>query len=129
MLVGMKIHLTSEQRIALEILHKNSRDWRVRDRIRCVLLAADGWTAATITQSQLLDETTVRQHLNDWFNEEKLKPENVGSDSHLNEAQAAELINYLTDSLLPTTQVVIERVDEWWGIPLHRSRHEQVAAP
>jgi predicted ArsR family transcriptional regulator len=85
MLVGMKIHLTSEQRIALEILHKNSRDWPVRDRIRCVLLAADGWTAAMITKSQLIDETTVRRHLYEWFNEEKLKPENVGSDSHLNE--------------------------------------------
>lgn len=33
MLTTMKIHLTSEQRIALEMLHKASKDTRVRDRI------------------------------------------------------------------------------------------------
>lgn len=98
------------------MLHKSSRDSRVRDRIRCVLLADDGWSAATIATSQLIDETTVRRHLNDWLNEGKLKPENGGSDSHLSEAQSAELTEYLTNNLLPTTQSIIELVDEWWGI-------------
>ncbi|WP_237357304.1 hypothetical protein [Raoultella ornithinolytica] len=36
-----------------------------------------------IAKSQLIDETTVRRHLNDWLNEEKLKPENGGTQSHL----------------------------------------------
>lgn len=112
----MKIHLTSEQRIALKILHKNSRDSRVRDRIRCVLLAADGLTAAMIAQSQLIDETSVRRHLSDWLNDEKLKPENGCSDSYLSEAQTAELIAYLTDNLQPTTEAIIEWVDVQWGI-------------
>lgn len=112
----MKIHLTSEQRIALEMLHKSSRDCRMRDRIRCVLLAADGWTAAMIARSQLIDETTVRRHLNDWLNDEKLKPKNGGSQSHLNEAQTAELIAYLMVNLLPTTQAIVSLVEEWWDI-------------
>jgi transposase len=112
----MKIELTTEQRTNLKILHKSCRDSRVCDRIRCVLLAADGWSAITIAKSQLIDETTVRRHLNDWLNDEKLKPENGGSDSHLSEAQTAELITYLTDNLLPTTQAIIEQVDEWWSI-------------
>lgn len=112
----MKIHLTSEQRIALEMLHKSSRDCRMRDRIRCVLLAADGWTAVMIAKSQLIDETTVRRHLNDWLNDEKLQPENGGSQSHLSEAQAAELIAYLTVNLLPTTQAIIMLIEEWWDI-------------
>lgn len=112
----MKIHLTSEQRIALEMLHKSSRDCRMRDRIRCVLLAADGWTVVMIAKSQLIDETTVRRHLNDWLNNEKLNPENGGSQSHLCEAQTAELIAYLTVNLLPTTQAVISLLEEWWDI-------------
>lgn len=116
MLRAMKIELTAEQRIALKMLHKNSRDPRVRDRIRCVLLADDDWTTAMIAKSQLIDETTVRRHLHDWLNDEKLKPENGGSDSHLNKVQTAELIAYLTDNLLPTTKAIIELVDEWWGI-------------
>ena len=112
----MKIHLASEQRTALKMLHKSSRDSRVCDRIRCVLLADEGWSAAMIAKSQLIDETTVRRHLNEWINEGKLKPENGGSDCHLSEAQSAELIEYLTNNLLPTTQAIIELVDEWWGI-------------
>lgn len=114
----MKIELTAEQRIALKMLHKNSRDPRVRDRIRCVHLAADSWTTTTIAKSQLIDETTVRSHVNDWLNEEKLKPENGGSDSHLSKEQTAELISYLTDNLLTYADYhwEIGRIDEWWGI-------------
>lgn len=88
----------------------------MRDRIRCVLLVADGWTVAMIARSQLIDETTVRRHLNDWLNDEKLKPENGGSQSHLNEAQTAELIAYLMVNLLPTTQAIVSLVEEWWDI-------------
>ena len=88
----------------------------MRDRIRCVLLAADDWTTAMIAKSQLIDETTVRRHLHDWLNDEKLKPENGGSGSHLSEAQTTELISHLTDNLLATTHAIIELVDEWWGI-------------
>lgn len=112
----MKIHLTSEQRTALKMLHKRNRDSRVRDRIRCILLADDGWSAATIATSQLIDETTVRRHINDWLNEQKLAPVNGGSDSHLSEVQSAKLIEYLTNNLLPTSQAIIELVDEWWNI-------------
>lgn len=116
MLNIMKIHLTSEQRTTLRILHKSSRDSRIRDRIRCVLLADDGWSAAMIAKSQLIDETTVRRHLNDWLNEQKLKPENGGSQSYLSEEQAGKLKAYLTDSLFPTTQSIIELVCGWWGV-------------
>lgn len=112
----MKIDLTAEQKRVLEAQHRKCRDRRICDRIRCVLLSAEGWSTRMIAQSQRIDETTVRRHLNDWLNDEKLKPENGGSDSHLNEEQTAELIAYLTDNLLPTTQAIIELVDEWWNI-------------
>jgi transposase len=114
-IVNMKI-LDSGTVYRLKLLHKSSRDSRVCDRIRCVLLAADGWNASMIAKSQLIDETTVRRHLNDWLNEEKLKPENGGTQSHLSETQTAELIAYLTDNLLPTTAAIINVIEEWWGI-------------
>lgn len=116
MLRAMKIDLTAKQKIDLEELQRQSRDHHVRDRIRCVLLSSEGWSPPMIAQSQRIHETTVRRHLNDWLNDEKLKPENGGSDSHLSEAQTTELISHLTDNLLPTTQAIIELVDEWWGI-------------
>lgn len=116
MLRAMKIELTAKQKIALEELQRQSRDHHVRDRIRCVLLSSEGWSPPMIAQSQRIHETTVRRHLHDWLNDEKLKPENGGSDSHLSEAQTAELITHLTDNLLPTTHAIIELVNEWWGI-------------
>jgi transposase len=112
----MKITLTAEQKIALEMQHRQNRDRRICDRIRCVLLCSEGWSPVMIAQSQRIDETTVRRHLNDWLNEEKLKPENGGSQSHLSETQTAELIAYLTDNLLPTTAAIINVIKEWWGI-------------
>lgn len=112
----MKIELTAEQKIALGAQHRQTRDRRICDRIRCVLLSSEGWSAAMIAKSQLIDETTVRRHLNDWLNEQKLKPENGGSQSHLSEEQTEKLKTYLANNLLPTTQSIIERVDEWWDI-------------
>lgn len=64
----------------------------------------------------MIDETTVRCHLSDWLNEQKLVPENGGSQSHLSEELSQKLKTYLTDNLLPTTQIIIEQVDEWWSI-------------
>lgn len=99
----MKIELTDNQIRAFEAQHRHSRDRRICDRIRCVLLSAQGWSVAMIATSQLINEMTVRRHLLDWLHDEKLKPENGGSQSHLNEAQTAELITYLTVNLQPTT--------------------------
>lgn len=81
-----------------------------------MLLSAEGWSTRMIAQSRRIDETTVRRHLQDWLNEEKLNPENGGSQSHLNEAQTAELIAHLTTHLLPTTLAVIAQVKEWWDV-------------
>ena len=75
MLNCMNIELTTEQKIALEELQRLSCDHHVRDRVRCVLLSSEGWSAAMIAQSQRIHETTVRRHLNDWLNEQKLAPE------------------------------------------------------
>ncbi|TNL06546.1 IS630 family transposase [Kosakonia cowanii] len=112
----MNVELTTEQKIALEELQRLSRDHHVRDRVRCVLLSSEGWSAAMIAQSQRIHETTVRRHLNDWLNEQKLAPENGGSQSHLCEEQTQKLRAHLTRNLFPTTLSIIELVDKWWGI-------------
>lgn len=112
----MKIELTVEQKCALEAQHRQNRDRRICDRIRCVLISAEDWSPRMIAQSQRIDETTVRGHLNDWLHDEKLQSENGGSQSHLSEAQTSELVAYLTVNLLPTTQAIIALVEAWWSI-------------
>lgn len=97
----MKIELTLEQICVLEAQHRHSIARCICDRIRCVLLSAQGWSVAMIATSLLINKTTVRRHLLDWLNDEKLTPENGGYRSHLNEAQTTELIAYLTENLHP----------------------------
>lgn len=65
-----------------------------------------------IAQALRLHETFVQRHISEYLNNGKLMPENCGSDSHLSETQTAELTEYLTNNLLPTTQATIELVDE-----------------
>ncbi|EGA7637396.1 IS630 family transposase [Salmonella enterica] len=112
----MRISLTEEQKNELERQHVNERDGRVRDRIKVILLASEGWRPSMIAQALRLHEATVNRHISDYLNQGKLKPENGGSRSLLSEAQTGKLIAYLTDNLLPTTQAVIGLVDEWWEI-------------
>ncbi|WP_291969102.1 helix-turn-helix domain-containing protein, partial [Candidatus Symbiopectobacterium sp.] len=79
----MKIFITDKQKVELEHLHDTSRDKRVCDRIKAVLPASEGWSSAMIAQALRLHETTVNQHINDYVNTRKLKPENGGSASRL----------------------------------------------
>ncbi len=67
----MKLILTSDQKQALETLHDQTRDGRVRDRIKAVLLT---WTTAMISQALRIHESTVRNHLADYTLSETLKP-------------------------------------------------------
>ncbi|HEM7134304.1 TPA: hypothetical protein U2I51_003813 [Providencia rettgeri] len=94
----MNIELTIEQKCALEAQHCKCRDRRVCDRLRCVLLSAQGWSTAMIAQSQLIHETIVLRHIADYLGDGKLTPKNGGSQGHLSSEQSAELEQYLTDS-------------------------------
>lgn len=64
MLDTMNVELTAEQQAALEEKHRLSRDHRVRDRIRCVLLSAQCGSTALIAQSQLIIEMNIIGMLN-----------------------------------------------------------------
>ncbi len=48
MISPMKINLTNDQKKALELMHDTTRDGRVRDRIKAVLLASEATVLNTI---------------------------------------------------------------------------------
>jgi transposase len=112
----MKINLTKAQKESLELMHDTTRDGRVRDRIKAVLLASEGWTAQMIAQALRIHESTVSRHLKDYFAEEKLSPENGGSASRLSAEQTVELIDYLTAHLMHTTAQIIAYVWARWQV-------------
>jgi AraC-like DNA-binding protein len=59
----MKITLTPQQKQQLEQMHDSTRDSRVCDRIKAVLLASEGWSQTMISQALRIHESTVARHL------------------------------------------------------------------
>lgn len=95
----MEISLSAEQKRELELLHRHEDDSRVCDRIKAVLLRSEGWNQRQIAQALRIHEETVRQHLRDWEQDKKLKPENGGSWSRFTEDQTEKLIAHLEKNL------------------------------
>ena len=93
----MKILLSNKNKIALELRHKKCRDKRECDRIKAILLAAEGWSTLMIAQALRKHETTIIRHLTEYVENKKLCPENGGSESHLNAIQTEALIQHLSD--------------------------------
>ncbi len=91
----MKQFLTPQERENLKLQHKREHDKRICDRIKAVLLFDNGWEYKQIAHVLLLSDDAVRQHLQDYHDTQKLKPENGGSCSKLNTEQAAFLAQHL----------------------------------
>lgn len=91
----MKDFLTLEERNRLRAQHKQERDKRICDRIKAILLADKGWTFRQIAEALLLSDQAISQHLEDYLQSQKLKPENGGSVSKLNAEQTHFLLEHL----------------------------------
>lgn len=91
----MKFALTQDEKSELEVQHKKERDRRVADRIKAVLLFSEGWNQIQISQALRIRPETVHNHLADYNNAKKLKPENGGSESILTAIQTSALIAHL----------------------------------
>ncbi len=125
----MKINLTDAQKEALELMHDTTRDGRVRDRIKAVLLASEGWTAQMIAQALRIHESTVSRHLKDYFSEEKLAPENGGSESRLSAEQTTALVEYLMANLMHTTAQIVAYVRARWQVTFTVAGNDEMASP
>ena len=112
----MKITLSPQKKQELEQMHDSTRDSRVCDRIKAVLLASEGWSNAMISQALRIHETTVARHINDYLQSEKLKPENGGSQSRLSAAQTMQLIEHLSENTYFHTHQVVAYVEAEFGL-------------
>lgn len=112
----MKIILTRPEKQALLSQHSTTRDGRVRDRIKSVIHASNGWSAEEIADALLIHETTVRNHLADYALSKKLKPENGGSQSRLSDEQTAALIAHLTEHTYQENKQIVAYVMEKFGV-------------
>ena len=110
MLANMKIELSNQKKKQLERMHDSARDGRVRDRIKAVLLASEGWTNTMISQALRIHETTVTRHINEYLQSEKLTPENGGSQSKLNSIETMALIGHLSAQTYFHTHQIVDYV-------------------
>ena len=89
--------LTARKRERLIQRHRKERDRRICDRIKAVLAYDDGYSYSEIARILLLDDETIRRHIDDYQREQKLKPANGGSDSNLTDKETRELIEHLRE--------------------------------
>lgn len=91
----MEKYLSTKERAALLQRHRKERDKRICDRIKAVLAYDDGYSYSEIARILLLDETSIRNHIKDYFSTKKLRPENGGSKSKLCAHESEQLISHL----------------------------------
>jgi transposase len=112
----MKIELTNKQKDELKAQHKKERDGRVRDRIKAVILCAEGWSQNQIAQALLIRPETVHDHLNDFQSSQKLKPENGGSESHLKADETVKIVQHLQIQTYTKVSDICAYVQESCGV-------------
>ena len=93
----MEQKLTTKEKQELKRLHKLERDGRIRDRIKAVLLYDKGYSYSEIAIILLLDDETIRRHVEEYFTQNKLKPENGGSTGYLSISESSTLKSHLQE--------------------------------
>lgn len=112
----MQIKLINEQEEKLEVQHKAERDGRVRDRIKAVLLYVEGWSQVDIAQALRIRSEIFHDHLKDFEDSQKFKPENGGSESHLNWEQTAAIVEHLEQKIYMKVSDICAYVQETWDV-------------
>jgi len=87
--------LSDAERAQLRTQHKRERDKRICDRIKAVLLNDKGWSNAAIAEALLLSEDAIHEHITEYKESKKLKPENGGSVEKLSMEQSEQLKQHL----------------------------------
>lgn len=93
----MKGFLTQAQRSYLVSTHKREQKGKIRDRIKAILLYDSGYTYTEISRILLLDDESIRRHVEDYCSKLKIKPENGGSEGKLTKSETQSLIAHLNE--------------------------------
>jgi transposase len=107
--------LTTKEREKLIARHRKERDKRVCDRIKAVLLFDDGYSYTQIARILLLDDETIRRHIDDYQHKNKLTTSNGGSDSKLNNNETRELTDHLNEITYLYVKDICQFVREQFG--------------
>ena len=110
------IFLSDVERTQLKAQHKRERDGRIRDRIKAVLLCDKGWTVAAIAEALLFSEDAIREHIAEYKEFKKLKPESGGSVEKLSVEQSKQLEKHLRCHTYLYVKDIIAYVKSAWTV-------------
>jgi len=110
------IFLSDAERAQLKIQHRHERDGRIRDRIKAVLLFDKGWSIAAIAEALLLSEDAIRDHIAEYRDSKKLKPENGGSMPKLSIEHSNKLAEHLRNHTYLYVKDIIAYVKSTWSV-------------
>lgn len=108
--------LTDAERIQLKAQHRKEKDGRVRDRIKAVLLYDKGWPVSAIAEALLLSEDSIRDHISEYKEFKKLKPESGGSAEKLSAEQSTKLEEHLRQHTYLYVKDIAAYVQSTWAI-------------
>lgn len=91
--------LNTEEKAQLIERHRKEKDGRTRDRIKAVLAYDDGYSYAEIARILLLDDETIRRHIDGYLYHQKLNTENGGSISKLAKDESLKLLAHLDKTI------------------------------
>ncbi len=115
------MNLTLEEIKQLKALHKREQNGRARDRIKAVLLINDGYTYEQVANILLLDDSTIRRHIEEYIKSQKLSANYKGGDSKLNQQQTADLVKYLQSHTFMNVKPVIDYIKNKYQVKYTRS--------
>ncbi len=108
--------LSDEERAQLKAQHKRERDKRIADRIKTVLLCDKGWSIPAIAEALFLSDDAVREHLFEYRESKKLKPESGGSVEKLSVEQSVQLEEHLRSHTYLYVKDITAYVQTTWSV-------------
>jgi len=108
--------LDDEERTRLRTQHKRERDGRVRDRIKAVLLYDKGWTYKQISEALLLTDEAIRNHIEEYRSQKKLRPQSGGSGEKLSSIQSQKLESHLQEHTYLCVKDIVTYVKVTFGV-------------
>lgn len=110
------IFLSDAERTQLIAQHRRERDKRICDRIKAVLLFDKGWSIGSIAEALLLSEDAIREHISEYRDSKKLKPENGGSAQKLSIEHSNKLAVHLHSHTYLYVKDIIAYVQSTWRV-------------
>ena len=108
--------LSPSEKHKLELLHRQTQDGRVKDRLKAILLYDKGRSLSELSEILYKSERTIRRHIEDYHRNKKIRPDNGGSHSKLDEEKTDALKNYLSEQACVQSRTIAAYIKAQWQI-------------